>query len=68
MSAIEEAFLGIMTTSSGYNTSKNIVGKAHDICNRLFLFEAIYMKEGEVLSVLESNNVIDLVVQHISGW
>jgi hypothetical protein len=52
-----------MITSNCYNTSKNVVGTAHDICNGLLLFDAVNMEEWEVRLVLESNNVVDMAVQ-----
>jgi hypothetical protein len=52
-----------MITNNGSDDLENVVAKAHDICNRILLFEAVEMDEWEVRLVLESNDISDPALQ-----
>lgn len=49
--------------NNDYDILEDVVARAHDICDRLLLFEAIDMDEWEVRLVLENNNVCDPALQ-----
>jgi hypothetical protein len=49
----------IMTKNNDYDVLEEIVSKAHQICNRMLLFEAIEMEEDKLRLFLECNNVSD---------
>lgn len=53
----------IMTKDSDFNVLEEVVAKAHKICNRILLFEAIEMEEDEVRLFLDCNQVSDHQVQ-----
>ena len=53
-----------MTKNSDYDVLEEIVAKAHQICNRIFLFEAVGMEEDEIRLFLDCNHVSDNDVQN----
>ena len=48
-----------MTENNDCDALEEIVSKAHQICNRILLFEAIAMEEDKLRLFLEDNNVSD---------
>jgi hypothetical protein len=53
----------IMTNDNDFDVLEEVVAKAHKICNRILLFEAIEMEEDELRLFLDCNQVSDHVVQ-----
>jgi hypothetical protein len=53
----------IMTKDNDFDVLEEIVAKAHAICNKMLLFEAIEMKEDEVRLFLACNHVSDPQLQ-----
>ena len=53
----------IMTKDSDFDVLEEVVAKAHKICNRILLFEAIEMEEDEVRLFLDCNQISDHEVQ-----
>jgi hypothetical protein len=53
----------IMTKDNDFDVLEEVVAKAHKICNRILLFEAIEMEENEVRLFLDCNQISDHEVQ-----
>jgi hypothetical protein len=53
-----------MTKNNDVDQLEGVVARAHQICNQLFLFEAIDMEEDEVRLFLDCNHVSDNDVQN----
>ena len=49
-----------MIKDNDYDVLEEIVAKAHQICNRMLLFEAVEMEEDKVRLFLACNNVSDV--------
>ena len=54
----------IMIKDNDYDVLEEIVAKAHQICNRMLLFEAVEMEEDKVRLFLACNNVSDVDTQN----
>jgi hypothetical protein len=52
-----------MTKDNDCDVLDEVVAKAHEICNRILLFEAIEMEENEVRLFLNCNQVSDHQLQ-----
>jgi DNA repair photolyase len=52
-----------MTKDNDFDGLEKIVAKAHAICNKMLLFEAIEMEEDEVRLFLACNHVADPQLQ-----
>ena len=54
----------IMIKDNDFDMLEEVVAKAHKICSRILLFEAIEMEEDEVRLFLDRNHVSDNEVQN----
>jgi hypothetical protein len=55
--------LETMTKDNDFDELEEIVAKAHEICNKILLFEAIDMEAEDVRLFLDCNRVCDHAVQ-----
>jgi len=60
---MEEKMFGEQTLQSDPKLIDIAIRGAHNISNRLFLFEAVKMSESDIRQVLNENEVCDAVMQ-----
>jgi hypothetical protein len=55
--------MAAMTENNSFDQLENVISDAHDICDRILLFEALEMNEDEVRLFLYRNHVSDQKIQ-----
>jgi hypothetical protein len=51
--------------NSNFDVLEMVVEKAHEICNKILLFEAVCMKEDEIRLVLDRHHIFDREIQRV---